>query len=87
MDMHDDAYRILQQRLDEVEASHARLLNHLPGMAYRCVVERSYEYRMVFASKGFFLLGLQRQNLHARQRLARGDEIALSHKKLIEPAG
>lgn len=52
MDMHDDAYRILQQRLDEVEASHARLLNHLPGMAYRCVVERSYEYRMVFASKG-----------------------------------
>jgi PAS domain S-box-containing protein len=50
--MENDAFKILQQRLDEVEASHARLLNHLPGMAYRCVVERSYEYRMVFASKG-----------------------------------
>lgn len=50
--MENDAYQILQQRLDEVEASHARLLNHLPGMAYRCVVERSYEYRMIFASRG-----------------------------------
>lgn len=50
--MKNEAYNILQKRLDEVEASHARLLNHLPGMAYRCVVERSYEYRMVFASRG-----------------------------------
>ncbi len=46
------AYDTLQQRLSEIEASHTRLLNHLPGMAYRCVVERSYEYRMIFASKG-----------------------------------
>ena len=50
--MENEAYKILQKRLDEVEASHTRLLNHLPGMAYRCVVERSYEYRMVFASRG-----------------------------------
>lgn len=48
----EDAYKILQKRLDEMEASHTRLLNHLPGMAYRCVVERNYEYRMVFASRG-----------------------------------
>jgi len=48
----ENAYKILQDRLDEVEASHTRLLNHLPGMAYRCVVERSYEYRMIFASRG-----------------------------------
>lgn len=50
--MENEAYKSLQKRLNEVEASHSRLLNHLPGMAYRCVVERSYEYRMVFASKG-----------------------------------
>lgn len=50
--MKNDSYKTLQKRLDEVEASHARLLNHLPGMAYRCVVERSYEYRMIFASRG-----------------------------------
>ncbi len=50
--MENKAYKILQQRLDEVEASHARLLNHLPGMAYRCVIERNHEYRMVFTSRG-----------------------------------
>jgi transcriptional regulator with PAS, ATPase and Fis domain len=50
--MKSEAYKILQERLDEIEASHTRLLNHLPGMAYRCVVERSYEYRMIFASRG-----------------------------------
>ncbi|UZP66617.1 sigma 54-interacting transcriptional regulator [Desulfovibrio mangrovi] len=50
--MERKAYEILQQRLNEIEASHTRLLNHLPGMAYRCVVERSYEYRMIFTSKG-----------------------------------
>jgi len=48
----EEAYKTLQKRLDEMEASHTRLLNHLPGMAYRCVVERNYEYRMVFASRG-----------------------------------
>ncbi len=48
----EEAYKSLQKRLNEMEASHTRLLNHLPGMAYRCVVERNYEYRMVFASKG-----------------------------------
>ncbi len=47
-----ETYKTLQKRLDEIEASHTRLLNHLPGMAYRCVVERNYEYRMVFASRG-----------------------------------
>ncbi len=50
--MDNEAYKLLQKRLNEMEASHTRLLNHLPGMAYRCVVERNYEYRMVFVSKG-----------------------------------
>ncbi len=54
--MNDKAYNTLQQRLDEMQASHARFLKHLPGMAYRCAVDcsRDYrlEYRMVFASKG-----------------------------------
>jgi hypothetical protein len=34
-----------------MEGSLTRFLNHLPGMAYRCVVE-NYQYRLVFASKG-----------------------------------
>lgn len=54
--MNDETETTLQKRLDEAQARHARLLKHLPGMAYRCAVEgsRDYrlEYRMVFASKG-----------------------------------
>ncbi len=45
-------YENLKQRLTEVEASHSRLLNHLPGMAYRCMVEGNNEFQMVFTSKG-----------------------------------
>ncbi|MDR0338947.1 MAG: sigma 54-interacting transcriptional regulator [Desulfovibrio sp.] len=50
--MSNSEMELLQRRLNQVEASHARLLHHLPGMAYRCKVERDYEYTLVFASRG-----------------------------------
>jgi transcriptional regulator with PAS, ATPase and Fis domain len=34
------------------EDSLTRFLNHLPGMAYRCVVKKNMQFRMVFASTG-----------------------------------
>lgn len=42
----------MQRRLMQVEGSLARLLNHLPGMAYRCRVSDNFEYTLEFVSKG-----------------------------------
>ncbi|WBF66229.1 sigma 54-interacting transcriptional regulator [Desulfovibrio subterraneus] len=88
--MKSTSYEILQQRLNEVEASHTRLLNHLPGMAYRCVVERSYEYRMVFASKGSErLLGLtvdevMKNPSNTVERMTHEEDLAKMRKRIHE---
>ncbi len=42
----------MQTRLAEVEGSLARLLNHLPGLAYRCRLEEGDNYILTFVSKG-----------------------------------
>lgn len=55
---HTSDLQRIQSRLEEVEGSLARLLNHLPGMAYRCTVN-DYDYTMMFVSNGSTaLLGL-----------------------------
>lgn len=41
-----------QHKLLDAEGILARLLNHLPGTAYRCRVEEGYEYFLEFVSKG-----------------------------------
>lgn len=41
----------IQKRLNQVEASFSRLLNHLPGVAYRCSVDPNFNYRLDFVSK------------------------------------
>ncbi len=51
-------------RLGMMEASLERMLNHLPGLAYRCTVDRDYEYTMVFVSKGCeTLIGVGRDEI------------------------
>ena len=42
----------VQNRLIQLEGSFSRLLNHLPGMAYRCHVSGDYSYSLEFVSKG-----------------------------------
>lgn len=39
-------------RLAQAEGSLTRMLNHLPGTAYRCSVSDNFEYRLVFISRG-----------------------------------
>ena len=54
----------MQQRVDAAEASYIRLLNHLPGIAYRCKTHKNYYYTLDFISKGSFrLLGLEPEEL------------------------
>ncbi len=51
--MSNESMEQIQHRLAEVEGSLARLLNHLPGVAYRCEVreDEGYTYTLVFISK------------------------------------
>lgn len=42
----------MQHRLARAEGSLARLLNHLPGTAYRCQVTGDFSYLLEFVSKG-----------------------------------
>ena len=43
----------------DVHASYARLLNHLPGLVYRCKIVKDYNYILEVASQGSYdLLGL-----------------------------
>lgn len=50
--VHDPLLRNMQQRLSQAQESLVRMLNHLPGTAYRCRVGRGFQYRLVFLSKG-----------------------------------
>ena len=51
--MSHESMEEIQHRLAEVEGSLARLLNHLPGVAYRCEVKEGegYIYTLVFISR------------------------------------
>ncbi|GHU91793.1 hypothetical protein AGMMS49925_07890 [Deltaproteobacteria bacterium] len=60
--MENDLSRLLQKSLLQVENSLRRFLNLLPGMAYRCVVENNYEYRLAV----MFLLAAGAALLFAR---------------------
>lgn len=50
--IHDPLLRDMQYRLSQAQESLVRLLNHLPGTAYRCRVSSGFQYRLVFLSKG-----------------------------------
>ncbi len=49
---HDLLLQEMRQRIEQAEGSLARLLNHLPGMAYRCRITPSFDYMLEFISKG-----------------------------------
>lgn len=49
----------IQDRLARAEGSLERLLNHLPGMAYRCRVTPGFDYVLEFVSKGCHQLMMQ----------------------------
>ena len=61
-----------------VEKSYRRLLNHLPGMAYRCRIlnidapESDYlQYELEFVSKGSYeLLGVPAEDMRTRASLS-----------------
>ncbi len=58
--MSNTALEQMQTRLTAIEESFSRLLNHLPGMAYRCKVSDDYNYALIFVSKGSeTLLGIK----------------------------
>jgi transcriptional regulator with PAS, ATPase and Fis domain len=48
----DFLLREMQHRVRQAEGSLARLLNHLPGVAYRCRVAPGFDYMLEFISKG-----------------------------------
>ena len=50
--MHSDAQTQMHDRFSRVEGSLARLLHHLPGMAYRCTVGPDLSYTLEFVSRG-----------------------------------
>lgn len=48
----------------DIQASYARLLHRLPGMAYRCTVDENYNYTLEFVSNGSHaLLGMSPEML------------------------
>lgn len=49
---HDPLLRDMQYRLSQAQESLIRMLNHLPGMAYRCRASEDLRYRLTFSSKG-----------------------------------
>lgn len=50
--IHDPLLRGMQQRLSQARESLIRMLNHLPGTAYRCRVSHDFKYRLTILSKG-----------------------------------
>lgn len=50
--MPDDMPFIPSPHAQDVHASYFRLLNHLPGMAYRCKIIEDFNYILEFASRG-----------------------------------
>lgn len=50
--VHDPLLRDMQQRLSQANESLVRMLNRLPGTAYRCRVGRDFQYSLTFLSKG-----------------------------------
>lgn len=78
----------LQERLESIEASFTRMLNHLPGLAYRCVVEQDYEYTLVFVSKGCEkLLGISQNDVmrnptNTIERMTLEEDLARMRKTL-----
>ncbi len=65
--------REMQYRLEQAEGSLSRLLNRLPGMAYRCRVSRDFDYILEFVSKGCeTMLGMG------------SEEVLAAHTNIIE---
>ena len=61
----------LQQRLSEAEESYSKLLNRLPGIAYRCKVTENYGFILDFVSKGSFeLLGVRPEEMLQKEHNA-----------------
>ncbi|MDR1856019.1 MAG: sigma 54-interacting transcriptional regulator [Desulfovibrio sp.] len=64
----DQTLREMQTRLNQAERSLARLLNHLPGLAYRCRVLPGFNYVLEFVSKGCeAMLGMSPEEVLAQR--------------------
>ena len=60
----DPLLHYMQYRLLQAQESLVRMLNHLPGTAYRCRVDRAFQYRLIFLSKGAeALFGMRPQDM------------------------
>lgn len=63
------------------QASFSRLLNHLPGLVYRCKIYNNLEYSLIFCSMGSYdLLGVTpeemlRGNMNAIERMMLPDDL------------
>ena len=80
-----------------VEESYVRLLNHLPGLAYRCRVDRTdpivserLEYTLEFVSKGSYdLLGIPaedmvRNNNNTIERMMHPDDLQKTRRNMYD---
>lgn len=80
-----------------VEESYVRLLNHLPGLAYRCRVDRTdpivserLEYTLEFVSKGSYdLLGIPaedmvRNNNNTIERMMHPDDLQKTRRNIYD---
>lgn len=80
-----------------VEESYVRLLNHLPGLAYRCrvgrtdpIVSERLEYTVEFVSKGSYdLLGIPaedmvRNNNNTIERMMHPDDLQKTRRNMYD---
>ena len=80
-----------------VEESYVRLLNHLPGLAYRCrvgrtdpIVSERLEYTLEFVSKGSYdLLGIPaedmvRNNNNTIERMMHPDDLQKTRRNMYD---
>ena len=82
--------------LPSVEESYHRLLEHIPGMAYRCRVEKArgseqgFEYVLEFVSRGSFdLLGIPaedmiEQNQNVIERMTHPDDLPRQRQSIYD---
>lgn len=74
----------------DVQASFARLLHHLPGLAYRCRIHENYSYTLEFASFGSYsLLGLTpeemvRDNWNTIERMMPEDDLHMVRQLIYD---
>ena len=87
---------MMHEFLPSVEESYHRLLEHIPGMAYRCRVEKArgseqgFEYVLEFVSRGSFdLLGIPagdmiEQNQNVIERMTHPDDLPRQRQSIYD---